>query len=728
MLTVFNYLLSSTQTCDEVKLAYQNSECCQSEDDTKKVSFPSTLNTIQERGKLKCGIKTEQYGMSYLNVETGKYSGLDIEYCKGIAAAIGLDIKTDIEWVYTTGLNRFTKLNDKSIDVLIRASTWNYDRDIGLKLSFGAVNFFDGQGFMIRGDKISPKTTFSVSELRSSSTPVKICLTPGTTTYTNVLSYFKRMSIPYEDIRAEGGTNTTQLFINGNCDVISGDTSALVARKAFLLSQAEQSGWSWAKDVWFAKEIISKEPLSAVVRDNDSEWKQVVEWVWYAMITAEEKGWSSNNIHKMTANLPKISALPSNWFQNVIKHVGNYGEVYSRSFCDGLYDGVSGSSSMNECLLPRRGTQNALVSEGGLQFAPPFSYLPDAPEDTNTVNLGYMGWGETAPAQFQSFAAAFDKVIEYAKKDIENQFPDYKLNLVVSPADCGSRVEKATNELLSANVVGVVGMICSSVAKYSNPYFSQKGVPVISPAASSPDLGDSVKYPSFWRLAVNDADQGKALVSFVKHSNVKNMLIVYVANDNYSEGLKTSVLSSVQNEGIQLCSDPVTVSQFLDLTNDAFNTKLQTFVSSGCDGVMFLTNKLDSYITRLGDIKQKMPIYGANGLAGTEILNGYVVPQNPEAGTEFSDCKNDPKCRNGIYLGELYDSLMIMFKAAISSTSEESIGTRIQKIGTNYMGMSGKRTFQDNGDVVSYFNWCRMESGTTVCTKTWDSIQGAKQV
>ena len=137
--------------------------------------------------------------------------------------------------------------------------------------------------------------------------------------------------------------------------------------------------------IWIAPELLSKEPLAAAVRDNDDDWKDVVEWVWFGMVTAEEMSITSDNYATADTSVPAIdrllnsnlglgteaNPLPDTWMQSVLSAVGNYGEAYDNSFCDGTYDGHSGSAAMTGCVLDRAGTDNALVSEGGLQFAPP---------------------------------------------------------------------------------------------------------------------------------------------------------------------------------------------------------------------------------------------------------------------------------------------------------------------------------------------------------------------
>ena len=173
----------------------------------------------------------------------------------------------------------------------------------------------------------------------------------------------------------------TQKLVAGECDAFTGDMSAMVAKKYTL----EADGTCSDCQLWIAPELLSKEPLAAAVRDNDDDWKDVVEWVWFGMVTAEEMSITSDNYATADTSVPAVdrllnsnlglgteaNPLPDTWMQSVLSSVGNYGEAYDNSFCDGTYDGHSGSAAMTGCVLDRAGTDNALVSEGGLQFAPP---------------------------------------------------------------------------------------------------------------------------------------------------------------------------------------------------------------------------------------------------------------------------------------------------------------------------------------------------------------------
>ena len=342
----------------------------------------STLDTIHERGTMKCGVKDPQWGMGFADAD-GVRSGLDIEYCKAVAAAIGLDAEQDIEYILASAGDRFEKLASGEIDVLIRTTTWTTSRDADLNADFAGMNFFDGQGILIRGDAFPQADTNSALNLASA----KVCVGTGTTTEGNLADYNTVNSIGMEIVPVADAAEATTKLVDGSCDAFTGDMSAMVAKKYTLeLTDAEGNSGCPGCDLWIAPELLSKEPLGAAVRDMDSDWKDVVTWVWYGMVTAEEMGIHSGNYTTADMTNPSVdrllnnnlglgtdtNPLPATWMQNVLSAVGNYGEAWDDSFCDGTWDAdVGGSDTMSNCVLSRAGTANALVSEGGLQFAPP---------------------------------------------------------------------------------------------------------------------------------------------------------------------------------------------------------------------------------------------------------------------------------------------------------------------------------------------------------------------
>ena len=356
--------------------------------DAISAATQSTLDLIHERGSMKCGVKESQYGMGYLDSATGVRSGLDISYCRAIAAAIGLDPMTGIEFIPASSQDRFEKLASGEIDVLVRTTTWTTSRDADLNADFAGMNFFDGQGILIRGDTFPQAGTVSATSLSSA----KVCVGTGTTTEGNLADFDTSNSVGMQIVGVVDAAEGTQKLINGECDAFTGDMSAMVAKKWQLDNDGSITDANGQPiDLWIAPEILSKEPLGAATRDNDDDWNDVVAWVWYGMVTAEEYGITSANYMTMASDAAAEGGNPGHdrllnkalglgtdanplsdtWMQAVLSAVGNYGEAYDDAFCDGTYDGTSGSDAMTGCLLSRTGTANALVSEGGLQFAPP---------------------------------------------------------------------------------------------------------------------------------------------------------------------------------------------------------------------------------------------------------------------------------------------------------------------------------------------------------------------
>ena len=361
----------------------------------------STLDTIMNRGSINCGVKTSQFGMGYLDADTGTRSGLDVAYCEALGAALGVTV-TYVD--ATQASTRFEKLASEEIDVLIRTTTWTTSRDAGLNADFAGINFFDGQGVLVAESAFEQAAASgSVMGLDG----VKICVGTGTTTEGNLLDYFSLNGIAFEAVNVEFEAEAVEKIKSGECEAFTGDMSAVAARK-YLLVQEDNSEYALSAGTWIAAETMSKEPLGAATRDNDDDWNDVVAWVWYAMVTAEEYGITSTNYESMATAAAvnceldadgnqvdetciqgnakhnvllntatdldlgtATNPLGDTWVKAVLGAVGNYGEAYDDAFCDGSYDGTSGSDAMEGCLIDRAGTANALVSEGGLQYAPP---------------------------------------------------------------------------------------------------------------------------------------------------------------------------------------------------------------------------------------------------------------------------------------------------------------------------------------------------------------------
>lgn len=321
----------------------------------------STLDTVIARGSLKCGVKDSQYGMGYLESD-GTYSGLDVEYCKALAAAIGLDATTDVEYVLATASNRFELLASEEIDVLIRTTTWTTSRDADLNADFAGMNFYDGQGILVNTDAMPASSALDLDG-------ATICVGIGTTTEGNIADYFSVNGMTYTAYNVADSGEAKAAFEAGSCNAWTGDMSAMVAQKYGLDTTA-------VPNTLIMPELLSKEPLGAATRDNDDDWNDVVTWVWFGMLTAEELGIDSTNYASADTTNPSVDRLLNNnlglgtdanplsdtWMQSVLGAVGNYEEAYTTSFC---------STDDGSCLIDRAGTMNAPWWEGGLQYAPP---------------------------------------------------------------------------------------------------------------------------------------------------------------------------------------------------------------------------------------------------------------------------------------------------------------------------------------------------------------------
>lgn len=317
----------------------------------------STLDIVKSRGQLRCQVGTPAPGFYTLS-DAGKWSGFDVENCRAISAAIFGD-PDKIEYQSVTSAVRFTAMANGESDVLSRTTTWTLFRDTQLGLDFTTVNFYDGQGFMVLKDV----GVNSALELKGAT----VCVLTGTTTELNLTDYSRTNGLDIKPVVFEDSNVRDNTFFTGGCDAITNDKSSLASTRAK------------APDVSIFKilpETISKEPLGPVVRQNDSQWKDIVLWSLFAMIAAEEYGLNSENVDKVkaeTANpeikrmlgvegdLNKGLGLPADWAYNIIKKVGNYGENYEEFMGE--------KTVMN---IPRDGSVNALWTKGGLMYSPPF--------------------------------------------------------------------------------------------------------------------------------------------------------------------------------------------------------------------------------------------------------------------------------------------------------------------------------------------------------------------
>ena len=313
-----------------------------------------TLEDVQARGVLNCVVSTGIAGFAYPD-EAGEWHGFDIDFCRATAAAV-LGDASAIKAVTSTGKTRFTKLNAGEGDVLWRNTTITFSRDVGVKLRFHGVNYYDGQGFMVP----SSLGVSSASELDGAS----VCIQTGTTTELNLADYFHSNNMSYEAVTIETNDEARQNYIEGRCDVYTTDASGLAATR---------STFSDPENHVILPEIISKEPLGPATRHGDDQWSDIVTWVLNATVTAEEKGVTSANVDDMkSSNDPEVLrllgvegnqgeelGLSVDWAYNIIKSVGNYGEIFERNI------------GVNTPIGLERGL-NALWTDGGLQYSPPF--------------------------------------------------------------------------------------------------------------------------------------------------------------------------------------------------------------------------------------------------------------------------------------------------------------------------------------------------------------------
>jgi general L-amino acid transport system substrate-binding protein len=314
-------------------------------------SGPDTVAAIRARGTLLCGVSINSAGFA-LPDSRGEMRGLDADTCRAVAAAI-LGDATKVRFVPTTSQVRFTALQSGEVDMLARNTTWTLGREAQLGLAFASVNFYDGQGFMV---KQSSGVT-SAKQLDGAT----VCVQPGTTTELNLADFFRTNRMRFTPVVIEQPEEIRQAFRSGRCDAYTNDASSLASFRAAEGAAGEQ--------YILLPEIISKEPLGAVVRKGDWRFFDIVRWSHFAMVTAEEHGITSRNIDSfMTSTNPDIQRLlgrsgefgkalgiENDWAVKIIRQVGNFGEIWERNITPiGVPRGI-----------------NNLWTQGGLQYAPP---------------------------------------------------------------------------------------------------------------------------------------------------------------------------------------------------------------------------------------------------------------------------------------------------------------------------------------------------------------------
>lgn len=314
----------------------------------------ATLDAVKKKGFVQCGISDGLPGFSYADAK-GQYQGIDVDVCKAVAAAVFGDAGK-VKFSPLTAKERFTALQSGEVDVLSRNTTWTSSRDAAMGLNFTGVTYYDGQGFLVNKG-IGVK---SAKELDGAT----VCIQAGTTTELNLSDYFRANNLKYTPITYDTSDESAKSLESGRCDVLTSDQSQLYAQRIKLAKP---------DDYVVLPEVISKEPLGPSVRQGDEEWFDIVRWTLFAMLNAEELGVTSTNVEQMakTTKNPDVARLlgaegeygkdlklANDWTVQIVKQVGNYGEVFERNVGKGSE------------LKIERGL-NALWNKGGLQYAPP---------------------------------------------------------------------------------------------------------------------------------------------------------------------------------------------------------------------------------------------------------------------------------------------------------------------------------------------------------------------
>jgi len=312
-----------------------------------------TLKAVKDRGMLNCGANGTLAGFGLPDAQ-GKWTGLDVDFCRAIAAAV-LNDSEKVKYVPLSAKDRFTALQSGEVDVLARNTTWTSSRDTSLGLNFTGVNYYDGQGFMVR----KALKVNSALELNGAS----VCVQQGTTTELNLADYFSANKMQLKSVTFATANEAVKAYDAGRCDAYTTDASALYAERLRV---------SDPNDHIILPEIISKEPLGPAVRHGDDQWFDIVKWTLFAMMNAEELNISSKNVDEaLKSTNPEIKrfvgtegnfgeqlGLGKDWAVRIVKQVGNYGETFERNV------------GLGSPLKIERGL-NKLWTKGGIQYAPP---------------------------------------------------------------------------------------------------------------------------------------------------------------------------------------------------------------------------------------------------------------------------------------------------------------------------------------------------------------------
>ena len=321
--------------------------------ETMAAKKSKTLKNTKKKGFVRCGVSQGLPGFSNADA-AGNWTGVDVDVCRAVAAAV-LGDANKVKFTPLSAKERFTALTSGEIDILSRNTTWTLSRDADLGVTFVGVNFYDGQGFMVRKDS----GITSTSQFKNG---ISACTNIGTTTELNMRDFFNSKGISYEPVAFEKADEVVAAYDSGRCDTYTTDKSGLAAQRTKMTNP---------DDHIVLPETISKEPLGPVVRQGDAVWEDIVRWSLNVMIEAEEYGISSSNADMMkTSENPAVKrlvgtegelgsylGLDQDWSLRIIKQVGNYGESYKRNIAD-------------TGILPDRGPNN-IWTQGGLLYTPP---------------------------------------------------------------------------------------------------------------------------------------------------------------------------------------------------------------------------------------------------------------------------------------------------------------------------------------------------------------------
>jgi len=312
----------------------------------------STISDIQARGTMKCGVLSDYAGFGYLE-STGRFTGFDIDFCRAIAAALGVKV----EYAKLDGKTRFPALTSGEVDVALMLITDTMSRETALGVDFPAINFFDGQGYMV-------KKELGVTSVRGLN-GASVCVTSASTGAVNTADFFRANNMTYNPVEFQRIEDAQRAYDEGRCDALIGQTANLAALLAMLKNP---------DDNIILPELISKEPMGPATRSTDRQFSQAIRWIVNGLLFAEEQGITQANVDERvkTAADPEVrrflgaegtlgqdAGLPADWAVRMIKEVGNYAEVFDRNV------GPNTMFKMNRGI-------NALWTKGGLYYPMPF--------------------------------------------------------------------------------------------------------------------------------------------------------------------------------------------------------------------------------------------------------------------------------------------------------------------------------------------------------------------